>query len=311
MINPRVDILLATHNGVAFLPDQIASLFAQSHNNFRIYIRDDASMDATPKLVQCLTSKYPDKVRWVGGSRNRQGPISEYSNLMENTKSNYIMLCDQDDVWLPDKIKISLERMAQLESIHGLQTPILIHTDMTVVDINLVRIHNSFVRYQYLNPQCDSINRLLVQNVVTGCTILMNRPLKEKIKRIPKDVRMHDWWIGLVASLFGVIDFIGIPTMLYRQHDKNTVGAKPLTFNTIKSRLQDIAQLKMDWRKSIQQAKLLLNHYGDEMDLKDRKVCQDFCSLSHEVWLNKWKCVIRHRFFKNGLLRNLAMPLII
>src|SRR5690606_39057310 len=136
-----------------------------------------------------------------------------------------VMFSDADDCWFPDKISLTLDLMRVVEKDEGgARTPTLVHTDLAVVDRDLRPIADSLWQYQGVNPDLTSLNRLLIQNCVTGCTVMVNRPLRELASPIPPGVVMHDWWMALVASSFGRIARIARPTLLYRQHGRNDTG---------------------------------------------------------------------------------------
>lgn len=306
-----VDILLATHNGASFIEELVASIFAQRYSSFRLLVRDDGSTDETPEILQSLSRVHSGKIRIIELSRQVRGTIFGYSQMLQQSDADYVMFCDQDDVWLNFKMKKSMERMEQLETAGGKHVPILVHTDLKVVDEKLTPINDSFAAYQRLNPQRVELNRLLVKNVVTGCTMTMNRSLKRLIGDIPLDVRMHDWWIALVASLFGVVDFIEEPTVLYRQHNLNVVGAKPVTVKTIINRLQNVSQLKTDFEKNFYQVRSLLRRYGNRMADGDKQSCHDFLSLTHATVPVITRTIIRNRFFSHGLWRNVGLFMLV
>ena len=137
------------------------------------------------------------------------------------------MFCDQDDVWFPDKIAVTLGKMQELEGRHGGERPLLVHTDMKVADGNLRVVADSLWRYQKSDPvRGEALNRLLVQNCATGCSMMINRALCDLALPIPAEAMMHDWWLVLVAAAFGTIGHCAEPTLLYRQHGANDVGAK-------------------------------------------------------------------------------------
>ena len=103
--------------------------------------------------------------------------------------------------------------------------PVLAHTDLVVVDENLHTIAPSFWSYSNLNPYCGSrLNRLLIQNVVTGSATMINRALARLASPIPQGAVLHDWWLALVASALGRIEAIPEKTVLYRQHGRNCAG---------------------------------------------------------------------------------------
>jgi len=220
---PKVALLLSTYNGEKYLKQQLDSLQDQTHKEIGIIARDDGSCDATVEILKLYGIKMLEAMHNLGAKEN-------FSTLLDyalgESGTEYFMFCDQDDVWHPDKVEKTYVKMQELESFYGKNTPLLIHGNLTVVDKDLEIIAPSFWDYQHIDPFQGSSNRLLLQNVVTGCTMMINRALAEKVKHIPQEAIMHDWWIAMVASAFGKIAFIDEPLMLYRQHSKNDTGAK-------------------------------------------------------------------------------------
>jgi hypothetical protein len=109
---------------------------------------------------------------------------------------------------------------------YGQDTPLLVHTDVTVVDSNLHKVAQSLWRIKERSNKGATLRRLLLQNVATGCTVMINKPLRDKPCQSPDEAMMHDWWLVLVAAAFGHIDFTSEPTLLYRQHERSDIGAK-------------------------------------------------------------------------------------
>ena len=139
-----VDILMATYNGELYLEEQIKSIIKQSYKNWILYIRDDGSKDNTLKIINRYTYKYPDKIKLIADDRGNLGSNMNFKELMQYSKNEYCMFCDQDDVWLEDKIKLSLDKIKKLENKYGKNTPILVHTDLKVVNEKLDEISESF-----------------------------------------------------------------------------------------------------------------------------------------------------------------------
>lgn len=185
--------------------------------------------DRTFEIEQEFEKNYPDKIKVMRRTEGKGGSKENFWALCQEAvkmDADYFMFCDQDDVWNPDKIEITLKRMQKVEKKNP-KKPVLVHTDLEVVDQNLNSLGASFVRYRALDAKITAINRLLVQNNVTGCTMMINRPLLEKALKLSNisAIAMHDWWFSLVASLFGEISFIDQATIKYRQHGDNVVGA--------------------------------------------------------------------------------------
>jgi len=222
-------ILIGTFNGSAYIQEQIKSIRAQSfHQDWRLLIRDDLSSDDTLVQIESIVSQ--DKhIQLIPNNSVRLGPAGNYGALMHyayEAGANYVMLADQDDVWLPNKISEQMALMEEMER-ENLNKPTIVHSDLIVVDEKLQKIHPSFMTYQGIyNEENNPLQVLLVQNFVTGCASLINRSLLKVILPVPGEVIMHDWWIALCAAACGHIGYLPHPTILYRQHSGNHVGAK-------------------------------------------------------------------------------------
>jgi len=238
-----VAILMALFNGEHYLREQINSIIDQDYSDWRLNIRDDVSTDHSLKVVDGLAAIEKriiimnDEYGNLGAAKNF-GKLIEYALKLDEA---YFCFSDQDDVWMPDKLVKKLAKLKQLEEKHPGE-PVLIHSDMMVVDQKLNMMASSFMDYQGIKNETNSpLEVLLAQNFITGCTVLMNRALLDVALPIPKDALMHDWWLALCAAVFGRIGYIDEPLVKYRQHDNNEVGAK---------RIRDFMNpLSGEWKK--------------------------------------------------------------
>ena len=215
---------MATWNGARYIAEQLDSLFAQTVQNFRLIVLDDGSSDSTLCIVEQYRARYPDRVV-IRKNPNRQGPCRNFSLLTGESNAPYVAFCDQDDVWRPEKLELGISAMKAIEAEAGTETPILVFSDMAVVDERLNVIAPSLWKLGHINPAKASLGAVLAQNLVTGCTSMANRSLIQKARPIPNDAVMHDWWLALVAVVFGVVYPLYQSTVLYRQHAGNLVGA--------------------------------------------------------------------------------------
>jgi hypothetical protein len=220
------------------------------------------------------------------------------------------MLCDHDDVWLPNKIALSLEHMRELEARYGPDTPLLVHTDLIVVGRDLEILAPSFFGYQRLDPSRNGLNALLMSNTVTGCATMVNRALYERARPIPDQAALHDHWLALVAAATGRIECLAEGTILYRQHGGNTVGAIPWGPGSILDRVRETV-LEDTKRRMLErfrlQAEALLERCGGEMSPDQVRATTALCGL----WAgNRWRrfaSLRRHGFAPEGFLRNAAL----
>lgn len=226
MTSANIDIALATWNGERYLPAMLESIAAQTFANWRLVVRDDGSTDGTRAIVEAFARRFPGRVEWLTDDRGRLGAAGNFAAAALACRADYVAFADQDDVWLPEKLELTMASMAATERRLGAGVPVAVHTDLRVVDEALNEIAPSFVRYMKFDPVAGArLERLLVRNVATGCTMLCNRALIEMALPLPPGAVIHDWWCALVAACFGALEFVDVPTMLYRQHAANTIGA--------------------------------------------------------------------------------------
>ena len=230
MFEPRkFFILLATYNGAEFLLDQIQSIQGQTISNWTLLVRDDGSEDNTRDVLEKLAAK-DNRIRCIHDTRGGLGAVGNFGELMRVALvegADIIFFSDQDDVWLQTKMMEQIDALVTLEELHGRETPILVYSDLEVVDRWLQPIHHSFMRYQGLTHEAQSpVRVLLTQNFVTGCATVINRSLLKLAVPLPAEVVMHDWWLALCAAACGQIGHLPNSTLRYRQHDSNQIGAQ-------------------------------------------------------------------------------------
>ena len=220
-------VLMSTYNGVDFLGEQVESIRRQTFTGWTLLVRDDGSTDETVALLDRLAAADARIIRLVDDAGNL-GPAQSFGVLMQaalTRDATYIAFADQDDVWDADKLSVQLEAMAERERTAGVDAPILVHTDLRVVDECLRLIHPSFLTFQGLGTDGHPLRQLLTQNFVTGCSTLVNRPLLALALPLPAVV-MHDWWLALCAASEGEIVRVPKTTVLYRQHARNAAGSR-------------------------------------------------------------------------------------
>lgn len=300
-----VDILMATYNGEKYISEQIESILKQDYKKWKLYIRDDGSTDNTIKILKEYQKKYSDIITILEDNKGNLGAKLCFSELMKYSTSPYCMFCDQDDVWLSNKISITLSAMKDIEEIKGFRTPILVHTDLKVVDDKLSIIHPSIWEYVNLDPSRNKLNKLLVKATVTGCTMMINKTLKELAQDIPNETLMHDYWISLVASACGYIKYVENSTILYRQHGNNQVGSgKKSIFEKINKALKS-----KRYDLNILESKVLYKRYNKLMSPKNIKILRDFIRIEESSFIGKRIILIKHNYFTNNKFRNIQMLL--
>ncbi len=302
-----IGILLAVYNGEKYLPEQIDSLLNQTVADIKIIIRNDGSTDNSANIIKNYAENYPNKIQVVEG--NPTGSASKnFAKLLEmcDDSFDYIMFCDQDDVWLPDKAQKTLDAMKITEG-DNTNVPVLVHTDLKVVDGGLNVINESFFAFQKLIQKDITLPKLLVQNYVTGCTVMINRALKQRCGKIPDDCIMHDWWLALVAVIFGKLVCLNEGTMLYRQHDNNQVGAKAsYGIGYIKRKLSTLDEVRKNYNATYIQAKSLLKCYEKDLENAQKELLQKYCEIPKMGKLKRISTIEKYGFKKGTGLRILG-----
>ena len=219
-------ILLTAFNGERFLPAQLDSLAAQTDPDFTVLMQDDGSSDSTPQILKKYASA-DSRFTFAGEQGCHLGAKGNFLSLIRQADGDLFFFCDQDDIWQPDKVASLKAAMSAAAEGSSPETPVLVHSDCSVIDESGSVLHGSFFRHQGWDPAAVSLGRLLVQNNVTGCTAVINRPLRDLAARFGDADRifMHDWFIALTASSFGRVVFLDRPLTLYRRHQDNAIGA--------------------------------------------------------------------------------------
>lgn len=221
-LNMKIAILMSTYNGQKYLSQQIKSILNQSNTSWHLYIRDDGSEDNTCSIIREFAVS-DERITFMNdGAVKNIGVVRSFMELLRLTKADFYMFSDQDDVWKKDKVENTLKKML---SCHYKSSPVCVHTNLLVVDRSLEPLNNGKPAPKYV---WSSFQKLLFWNCVTGCTMMINQRLKEKInfKELNyNQIYMHDWWLALIAAEFGELTFLDEQTMLYRQHGDNVEGS--------------------------------------------------------------------------------------
>ena len=296
-----IDILLATFNGEKYLPELLDSIQKCAVDlKVRLIVRDDGSSDRSVAIVEAFAQHSDLSVVILAAPSAARGACSAFSALMSVSSGDYVAFADQDDIWRPEKLQRLLSEIRKREFVLGSSAPLLVHSDLSVVDSNAQEIAQSFWAYQKLDPSADSFGPLLVQNAVTGCAMMVNRALVKLARDIPDKVIMHDWWLALVASAFGEILVVRASLVLYRQHGANSVGAKRWSCGSWIRRAMHSTG-RQTTRRALQitqdQCDALLKMHGENMSEEKRAVAQAFVGARSCSWVAR-----RIRFIKHGLL---------
>lgn len=302
-----VTILMAVYNGGSYLKEQLESIRRQTYTKWKLIVRDDGSSDGSAEVLAEFAASTDNKVSVFINNPAEGSAKKNFARLIKDAYgSQYIMFCDQDDVWKEDKIETSIKAMKKLESKYGSGIPLLVHGDLEVASKDMDIIAGSMFGLSHIKRH-PSLAELVIQNNVTGCTMIINGPLCKGIADIAgmEDVIMHDYIIALYAKVFGKTAFINKPLLNYRQHGSNSVGAKDNNSpKYLLKRLKDgRAAYKEAMLLSYKQTALFVKTY--HKTLYKNNMYNEYKFLSQYGSLYKKRYIYRIQFyFKNGVWKN-------
>lgn len=299
----KISVALCTYNGAAYIVEQLDSIAAQTLVPDEVVICDDASQDDTWTKIVAWQQEHSLRLRLYRNKKSL-GVVENFSRCISLCRGEYIALSDQDDLWKPDKLAVSLGKMVELEQRNPVDMPLLVHSDLEVVDAGARTIASSFFAFQKLNGAETLLERLLVQNVVTGCTCLLNRPLLNLALPIPLGVVMHDWWFALVAASEGNIGFVPHATICYRQHGANTVGAKGFLSVSMVQKALKWRQINKRIAQTVIQASLLQKRLEAKLRRKN-ELLQAYLDIQQAPVISHIRFHFVHKIWKQGKLRNI------
>lgn len=306
-----VTIIMAAYNGECYIKEQLESIKNQSYSQWKLIIRDDGSLDKTRDMIKAFQLEVEQEVILLKNNSRAGSAKYNFFRLLEDADGDYIMFCDQDDIWKKDKILKTLNCMQELEESKAI--PVLIHSDLTVVDEACEVREESFFVYQNLSKNMG-LAQLLIQNFVTGCTMMINQSLQKAMLEATErnKIIMHDYWAALYAKVYGKIGFINESTMYYRQHRNNSVGAKASKHPIYlwKRLLQGRMNYKVSMKDSIVQVQYFLECYKSRpIELEKKQLLQEYAALLQKSKWYRIKFYHNKKVLKQGKVRVLMQYL--
>ncbi len=237
-----ISVVLCTHNGARFIEEQLSSILAQERLPSEIVISDDASSDGTLDVVETFLAgarvAHPEIRFHVVKNLAPLGVVRNFEAALRLATGSFIALCDQDDVWLPSKLRVLAARLENDPSLA------LLHSDARLVGehgdplglslFDALRISRSILRQE---RKSGGFPQLMKRNIVTGATVLFRRSLLDVAGDFPRSW-VHDEWLAAVGAATTAIDYEAAELIDYRQHSQNQIGAQQLNFSARFERLR-------------------------------------------------------------------------
>lgn len=301
-----VAILLSTYNGERYLAEMLDSILAQTVQDWRLLIRDDGSSDGTHEIIRRYQAR-DARIRWLNPERQENlGVIRSFWTLLQEEEADAYAFSDQDDVWLPHKLEVQLAALAR----EDVSQPVLVYTDLSVVDANLQVLAPSMIKSQSAHANTTLLAEL-TENTVTGGVTLINQTLAKLWTGQEKhDLLMHDWYLALLAASQGQLIYLDQVTQLYRQHDQNVLGAR-----TLRKRMANWVRPQLLFQKywtlihdSQEQARNLLEL---SLEPESRALVEDFVTILDQGMVERIRRVFGRGFRKNRWFHTLVFRTLI
>jgi glycosyltransferase involved in cell wall biosynthesis len=300
--NVKISVVLSSFNGAQFIEEQINSIIEQSMLPNEIIVCDDGSTDGTIEILKNFEAKNAIKLflnpKNIGITANFKKGVSL------TNPANYIAFCDQDDIWLPNKLSSNWNTMLKMESLQNNQKlPFLVYSDLKFINQNGVELNPSFYNHIGLDKFEHCFDTALFGSLLLGCTIFINPVMRSHFLAMPDSkIYYHDAWLALLGWGIGKVAFINDPLVKYRLHSNNVSmpNFKPRSrfINLIKHLIQ--LPFRSNYlNNEINLAEKFDSHYNYEITSKKKLLLANFISLKNKrhfqkkwafekAFINKW-----------------------
>ena len=300
----KVNILMSTYNGQQFLAEQIRSIQEQSYTDWTLFIRDDGSSDNTKEILKDFEHQ-DSRIHLIDNDKSDNlGVIKSFHKLVNHDRADYYFFSDQDDVWLPNKLELSLKEAQNYLA----DLPLMVYMDLKVVNQDLEIMTESMVKSQSHHANTELVQEL-TENTVTGGVAMINHALAEMWQETD-DILMHDWYLALLASAFGNLVFIDQPGELYRQHSDNVLGARTLS-KRFKKWIRPHILFAVYWdliKNSQKQASHLLQM---PLSQSNRELIEAFVTIMDKPMLERFRILRKYGLRKNKAFHTLVFTTLI
>ena len=298
----KISIALCTYNGAHFLPDQLKSIAAQTRQPDELVVCDDCSSDNTMEILEQFSRAASFPVRLTRNDSNL-GVVANFRKAISLCRSEFTALSDQDDIWLPEKLKHAEDELMKCEFPENA----LYCSRLQYVDANLNSLGFSGV------PRNTGFLNAVVENSATGCTVVFGAEIKKRfLQASPEAMIMHDWWLYLLAGTFGKVIYDPIHSVLYRQHGNNVAGWEPRPsklwhrISSLRRRLQ-AGNEGMD---SVNQAARFVEAYSD-LSRDNVELVSHLIKLRHVNILKRFFYALSPGVRRNHFAENLGLRIMI
>lgn len=269
----KICVLLSTYNGEKYIGDQIDSILSQNGVETELFVRDDGSQDKTVNILNKYAQKYHNIHVFPESNIGVQQSFLKLAVYAKETEADYYAFADQDDVWLPAKLKEAADKLREADNMR----PAVYFSNLMIADEQLKEIGKVYSAFPEISKKGS-----VVRNYAYGCTMVFNRcALEHFVKNQNARMWMHDYWLYLVGLFLGNIIYDDEAYILYRQHENNAVGVKHSFRSEIKRKMHSVTLLRKRPREDM--AKDFLSTFALEIKTEDAAMLKQFCEYRKRI----------------------------
>jgi hypothetical protein len=300
------DVILAVFDGQTYLPEMLDSLLSQTTRDFNVLVRDDGSRDKSLEILESYKPRFDGRLSVITGEPSGSA-TTNFGILMRETKADYALLADQDDVWKPEKVELTLRSLKEAEAKYGRSTPIYFATDIAVVNKDLELISASYWKWKRLRPSMMSnLSQSLICVPIQGMASGLNRALLDLANPVAEKAISHDWWAQLIAAAMGKVICDPTVTALYRVHGGNASIPKKVSVISYAKLGLDASFLRRGLGRRIEQANALADALAGRMPPDKLKIIRRFTKLQSQGYLQRRWTLVSGNYLYHDLVRSAA-----
>jgi glycosyltransferase involved in cell wall biosynthesis len=320
-INYAVDIAFPCYNAVLWVDRFLESLLDGVDVPWRVVTRDDGSSDGTLALLKRWRDRLGSSrmllVEEDGPPRNL-GVIGNYNAVLAACSAPWVLTGDPDDIWLRNRIPLTLGALRAAETEAGEQTPLAVCTDAEVIDSDLNPVAPSYWRWsRNMPPRRYTVARVAMDSVALGSTMAINRALLQAALPMSAGAAYQDSWMALVAVSLGRLVVLPEATIRYRRHGANTTkdpfsaSLAGALWKLLKEPLAAHERLNSSIRQAARQAGAFASAYADRLSATDANALRALARLPEMSPLDRRIALARHGLWFNSPLKNLGMMVLL
>lgn len=282
-----VDILMATYNGEAFVEEQVRSIVNQTYTDWRLLIHDDGSTDKTLDILHRLAHK-DKRIVVIEDETSKLGVAKNFIHLVTKSSAPFCMFCDQDDIWLPNKVEKMLHAIQQ----YNQNIPQVLYTNAF-----LWNPERGIISDKNTLTYPTTIRQTLFLNTgIQGAAAIFNRAMCEVVEQPLSFYAMHDHVLLLAGICFGEVHYLHESLMYYRQHEHNVTGNAPGSIAKKIALMWQNKHVRLVNREHYDGLKAFYEHFQSNISISDKQLIEAFLSMPEQHCFARMAHVIQYKF---------------